>query len=65
VSTKNKSINGLKTTQKEITELKDIVYSGKKSKSIGSICSRFIKKRERVYEIGSIENKNIALYPWR
>ncbi len=42
---------------KEISELKDIVYSGKKSKSIGSICSKFIKKRERVYEIGSIENR--------
>jgi hypothetical protein len=47
---------------KEISELKDIVYSGKRSKSIGSTCSKFIKKRERVYEIGSIENKNIALY---
>jgi len=57
----NNVFNG-KDYSKELEELKDIVYSVKKPKKKESICSKFIRKREREYRVGSIENKNIALY---
>jgi len=57
----NNVFNG-KDYSKELEELKEIVYSVKKPKrSLESVCARFIK-REKEYSIGSIENKNIALY---